>query len=336
MILTPIAASPDDGRDIPFVPSGAPLPAAVNMAQFVTQVENQEEQGACGAHAGTTAPEMIAKRAGIIEELSRQMANYLALLDENRLGQEGVVTLRSIVHAGYKYGFCLESEWPYSAEKKAVRPPDACFASASTRKITRYERIDIQWWSKPVDQIKAALAEGLPVIIAMTVNAQIYAMKGPLGQQKYEVAENGKRLPSEGAHAVVIVGYDDAIGGFIYANSWGAGWGDGGFGRLEYRHIGEVFEAWVVRGYRDIYIAPPVPVEPPKPAPVPVPVPAPVPAPEPDPVPPAPEPQPEPLPVPEPIPPQPEPEKKDGNGAVIAIAAIVGILLLAHFGGFFK
>lgn len=43
---------------------------------------------------------------------------------------------------------------------------------------------------------------------------------------------------ADGNHAILIVGYDDANGGwFTFKNSWGKSWGDGGFGRLTYGYI---------------------------------------------------------------------------------------------------
>lgn len=43
---------------------------------------------------------------------------------------------------------------------------------------------------------------------------------------------------SEGLHAVLIVGYTDADGGwFEFRNSWGSKWGRGGYGRISYGHL---------------------------------------------------------------------------------------------------
>jgi hypothetical protein len=37
-----------------------------------------------------------------------------------------------------------------------------------------------------------------------------------------------------GGHAMAALGYDDSLGGFIVENSWGSGWGDGGYFLLTY------------------------------------------------------------------------------------------------------
>ena len=45
-----------------------------------------------------------------------------------------------------------------------------------------------------------------------------------------------------GGHCVALVGYDDTQGCWIAKNSWGAGWGDGGFFRIAYGECG--IDSW--------------------------------------------------------------------------------------------
>jgi C1A family cysteine protease len=52
-----------------------------------------------------------------------------------------------------------------------------------------------------------------------------------------------------GGHCVVLIGYDDAQGCWIARNSWGAGWGDGGYFRIAYGECGiESFQTSSVQG----------------------------------------------------------------------------------------
>jgi C1A family cysteine protease len=46
----------------------------------------------------------------------------------------------------------------------------------------------------------------------------------------------------QGGHCVSIIGYDDAAGCWICKNSWGTGWGDGGFFRIAYGECG--IDSW--------------------------------------------------------------------------------------------
>jgi C1A family cysteine protease len=52
-----------------------------------------------------------------------------------------------------------------------------------------------------------------------------------------------------GGHCVVLIGYDDTAGCWIARNSWGAGWGDGGYFRIAYGECGiESFQTCAVYG----------------------------------------------------------------------------------------
>jgi C1A family cysteine protease len=50
---------------------------------------------------------------------------------------------------------------------------------------------------------------------------------------------------------VSVVGYDDATGCWICKNSWGAGFGEGGFFRIAYGNCGIDAEMWLAEGIAD-------------------------------------------------------------------------------------
>jgi len=69
-----------------------------------------------------------------------------------------------------------------------------------------------------------------------------------------------------GAHAVLVVGYDDVNECFIVKNSWGTGWGEAGYFKIAYSEVAGQsrfgYSALVYDGYGDN------PVPAPQPAPV--------------------------------------------------------------------
>ncbi len=48
-------------------------------------------------------------------------------------------------------------------------------------------------------------------------------------------------------HAVLIVGYDDGASEWMVRNSWGAPWGEAGYGYLPYQYVEQYGgEAWIM------------------------------------------------------------------------------------------
>jgi C1A family cysteine protease len=64
------------------------------------------------------------------------------------------------------------------------------------------------------------------VIFAMRIGATITGLRGDA------VIEDDRDLG--GSHAMVAVGFDDDRKAFRIQNSWGRGWGDGGYGWFGY------------------------------------------------------------------------------------------------------
>lgn len=313
MKLSNVIQSPPDSRDYRYISTVTQLPSSVDLRTYVPIIEDQLTLGSCVANSVCHALELMTDRAGEYECLSRLFEYYTTRDLENRIGQEGS-SLRDALKAANKYGICLESEWPYAIDQENIKPSDPAYVSAKTRLVESYEAVPLSTLDNPIgywdmiSNIKAALAEGFPVMIAIVVNNTIFNLTGPVAQQNYMERDpaTGQDYPIAGNHAVVLVGYNDEGSYFIFENSWGTGWGDNGYGALKYGVIGGIIlEAWVVRGFNGVEnVEPNFPV--PTPIPIPAPVPVPQPTPTPTPVPPAPVPPPNPTP-PAPQPPQPDP-----------------------------
>ncbi len=54
-----------------------------------------------------------------------------------------------------------------------------------------------------------------------------------------------------GGHCVCGVGYSDSQQAWICKNSWGSGWGDGGYFRIAYGEVGIDNEMWGINGIVD-------------------------------------------------------------------------------------
>jgi hypothetical protein len=111
-----------------------------------------------------------------------------------------------------------------------------------------------------VDDLRNALYAYGPVIATMYVYNDFYSYRS--GVYSYTTGSY------VGAHAILVVGYDDALQAFIVKNSWGSGWGEAGFFMIAYGEVGGTsrfgYSTMVYDGFGD---------DPPSPDPDPEPVP---------------------------------------------------------------
>lgn len=140
---------------------------------------------------------------------------------------------------------------PYS-DRSCNRPSAGLRQVATDFRIDGWDRVDFQ---NP-DQVKAQLANGSPVIIAMTTTPDSF-VKPASRTGVYEW--DGQAGEPDSGHAVIIVGYDDNRQAFRLMNSWGRDWGDEGFLWISYESVTKlVGEAYTMRPVS----APPVPLPP--------------------------------------------------------------------------
>jgi hypothetical protein len=85
------------------------------------------------------------------------------------------------------------------------------------------------WGQATVDLLRSYLTQG-PLVVYMLV---------PLGWNYsggvYDYT--GPEIPEYNAHAILVVGYSDGQQAFLFKNSWGASWGEGGYGRISYQSV---------------------------------------------------------------------------------------------------
>jgi C1A family cysteine protease len=109
-------------------------------------------------------------------------------------------------------GVTSRTEAPWSADA-------GCLGKDAVVRVTRYvER-------NSADARKQALVNG-PVLGGMKVYEDFSAYAGGV----YKKVIGGFR----GNHAICVVGYDDTEGCWVARNSWGAGWGQGGYFKIAY------------------------------------------------------------------------------------------------------
>lgn len=236
-----------DHRDLHYSAPSATvgrLPASVDLRPQCPPVYDQGDLGSCTANAIAGVLEFDELRAGSQTSWtpSRLFIYYNERLLEGTEASDGGAQLRDGIKVVVSEGVCPETAWPYVVSRFAERPPESAYQEARRDRVSSYQRL-----TQTLVQLKACLAEGFPFVFGFTVftsmESDIVSRDGfiPLPQP-------GDSLL--GGHAVACVGYDDRHHYFIIRNSWGAHWGDEGYGYLPYAYAldpGLSADYWTIR-----------------------------------------------------------------------------------------
>lgn len=231
-----------DVRDVPFtavfrVPRR--VPAAVDLRGGCSPVEDQGALGSCTAQALVGGLEFLqlralsgARRDAVkvlqTKDLSRLFLYYNTRALMGTIKEDSGAMLRTGLKSLRKTGVCLEDLWPYVIERFTERPPAKSYQAALDCRVKAYQRLG------SLAEMKACLAGGLPFVYGFAVYAHV---------MEAATARTGRiRLPCRnermlGGHAVLAVGYRDRDKMVIFRNSWGAPWGDAGYGEMPYAYL---------------------------------------------------------------------------------------------------
>lgn len=271
-----ITPSPDDDRDIVFVPRVAPTAPRI-VADFFPRIEDQGNEGDCTAQTATTIAEAIMNHGGLPIPGNGQLAQQFNYFYSRHVfdGSSGDVgaSPRSMCRSAKHYGICTDDLWPQTRPVDD-EPTAAAVSDAEKRKLGQYELI-VANREDPQDlarQVDAAIAEGLIVALAFYCRRWMFYVNGPLGS----VGHMGPPMPAGnvgmheivGGHIVPLRGYDrslhpDSGGAYIAQNSWGTSWGDGGLWSINRQQLiepGFAMEVRVFRGFAGVELAPAAPV----------------------------------------------------------------------------
>lgn len=213
------------------------LPRATDLRPHCPPVYDQKHLNSCSANAIAAALWMDERsRMRTSPSPSRLFIYYNERAAEGIISINGTVQLRDGYRSVARTGVCSERLWPYDVERYRRRPSAACYAEAAGRRAIWFGRI-----RQALDDLKACLAEGYGFTGAFAVYQSFLSR---------EVTRTGV-VPIPGAHdrhigghAMLVVGYDDRARHFVIRNSFGAAWGDRGYGYLPYEYVMNPERGW--------------------------------------------------------------------------------------------
>jgi C1A family cysteine protease len=195
-------------------------------------VFDQGQLGSCTANAVGAAVEYDAKLNGSDPgALSRLWIYYYErVIEGSPADQDTGAFGRDGFKVCQKMGVPLESSWPYEVSHFADEPPATLADEALTHRISNYRAVP-----RNLDSMKAVLSNRQTIAFGFTV---YQSFESP------EVAKTGMvPMPSRsdavlGGHEVLMVGYlRDQPNHALVRNSWGDGWGLGGYFLMPWSYI---------------------------------------------------------------------------------------------------
>lgn len=208
----------------------AVLPSSVDLRPQCPPIEDQGQLGSCTSFAVGSAIRFSRKKQGLPDFVTSHLFLYYnSRAMEGTVNSDAGAAIRDVVKSANRQGDCPETEWPYDLSKFMIKPPQQCYTDALKDRALSYQRVQ-----QNLAQMKACLASGYVFVAGISVYESF---------ESDEVAKTGMvpmPEPGEqllGGHAVLVCGFRDDTQKWIFRNSWGLSWADGGYGYLDYQYL---------------------------------------------------------------------------------------------------
>lgn len=226
-----------DGRDKKFALSmkfrvAWSLPRKVDLTPEMPVVLDQGSLGSCVSNAASNGLQFCLKKQGASVFVPSRLFIYYhgRLLAGYPLDRDTGLEIRDAGRSISKYHACDEVYWQYLARLFAEKPSSVAYDNANIHTRLSYFKVD-----QDLPSLKAALADGYPVQIGFMVYSSF--VNKTVDKTGIVPMPNPRKERLMGGHSVLLVGYDDDRGVFLFQNSWGTRWGNKGYGTFPYAMI---------------------------------------------------------------------------------------------------
>jgi len=234
--------------------SGKELPPSVDLSDKMPPPGQQGNQNSCVAWSIAYAVKSYQEK---LEEGNPYFAggslNFDAVFSPSYIynqinnGIDGGLLFKTALDLLLAEGAPKMSVMPYNDRDFLTRPTSFQKEQAKKYKIAEWDAVDLNKSNLQdrIFNVKTMLNAGFPVMIGARVD-EGFNVDGKAGLRPYIWSANKGNII--GNHAMVTVGYDDAVGAFKVLNSYGPEWGNNGYLWITYDHfVNVVNEAYIAR-----------------------------------------------------------------------------------------
>lgn len=244
-----------DNRDLKWTPQKSrrgtlpKLPTKVDLREtgFEPPIYDQSALGSCTANGVGDVFEYEQRKQGLVDYMPSRLFIYY---EERRIidtiGYDSGAFIRDGLRVVNRLGAPHESLWPYDINRFTIQPTQNVYDDGLQHQTIAYMTVD----NRREFDVKQALAAGLPVVFGFTVFSWF---------ENPDADGFCRPVPGQGilgGHCTVIVGY------FLFKrqwwaivrNSWGTGWGRGGYCFMPLRWLCNYYNAddfWVISQVED-------------------------------------------------------------------------------------
>jgi hypothetical protein len=238
-----IIDAPDD-RDLPasdLMGLSPHLPPSISHVSKLVDILDQDNSNTCVTHAIMQSVQMLVggKLGSVL--FPYFMGRIATGTQHTDVGSR----FRDVFRAMERWGFCLETSWPFDLSKVNVMPNrTACHRALPAREgdvdRTTYRRITESGTDR-IDAVKRVVAAGYTVCFGTQIDRDFQR-----GRFDPEEPQSPPKGDSVGGHAMLIVGYDAR--GCLVANSYGKRFGRDGFFWMSWEWLAwsKLSDLWVI------------------------------------------------------------------------------------------
>jgi len=249
---------PSDLRDRAYVPPPVSLyeafPTDADVAALLPTysraglILDQGQEGACtGFGLAGVVNYLRWRKASMPKRMAsvspRMLYNFARRYDEYAGEDYDGSSCRGALKGWFNHGVCLEDDWPYTADA-TTRPRYGYAQRAAQQTLGVYFRVEL----RSITDLQSAIQQVGAVYASAFTHAGWDAVPRlghpPRGHAELPVVAFDGRPSETDGHAFALVGFNAR--GFVIQNSWGKGWGAGGFAVLSYADwLANGMDAWV-------------------------------------------------------------------------------------------